>query len=133
MTDHFATVVLDSQGLSAWVAEDRKFLSMSNAFSMMGTDFVVGANAIVEVSHARVSLPRLRWVLSRVKVEPVTAEVAGAAAELLKNAGLHGHEHAIDATVAVTALRQPGPVAMVTSDIDDMGRLCGGRVRLIGL
>ncbi|MEU6739342.1 DNA-binding protein [Streptosporangium sandarakinum] len=133
MTDHFATVVLDSQGLSAWVAEDRTFLSMLNAFSMMGTDFVVGANTIVEVSHAQVSLPRLRWVLSRAKVEPVTAEVAGAAAELLKNAGLHGHKYAIDATVAVTALRQPGPVAMVTSDIDDMGRLCGGRVRLIGL
>ena len=38
-----------------------------------------------------------------------------------------------DATVAEAALRQPGPVAMLTSDIDDMARLCGDRVRLIGV
>jgi hypothetical protein len=31
------------------------------------------------------------------------------------------------------ALRQPGPVAMLTSDVDDMAKLCGGRVRLVGV
>lgn len=31
------------------------------------------------------------------------------------------------------ALRRPGPVAMLTSDVDDMARLCGDRVRLIGI
>jgi hypothetical protein len=71
-------------------------------------------------------------VLSRVKVEPVTKGAARASAELLEVAGLHGHRHAIDATVAEAALRQPGPVAMLTSDVDDMARLCGDRVRLIG-
>ncbi|WP_405140630.1 DNA-binding protein [Sphaerisporangium sp. NBC_01403] len=133
MTEHFETVVLDSQGLSAWIAEDRKFLAMLQLFHETAADLVVGANTIVEVSHPRVNMPRLRWTLSRVKVEPVTEDAAKASAELLKAAGLHGHKYAIDATVAETALRQPGPVAIVTSDIDDMARLCGGRVRLIGL
>lgn len=133
MNEHIETVVLDSQALSAWVEQDRKILAMLQAFHAMAADLVIGANTIVEVSHARVNMPRLRWALSRVKVEPVTEAAAKAAAELLKNANLHGHKYAIDATVAELALRQPGPVAILTSDIDDMTRLCGNRVRLIGV
>jgi hypothetical protein len=133
VNEHVETVVLDSQGLSAWIEQDRKILAMFQVFHAMGADMVIGANAIVEVSHAGVNMPRLRWVLSRVKVEPVTDAAARASAELLKAAGLHGHKHAIDATVAEVALRQPGPVAMLTSDVHDMARLCGDRVRLIGI
>lgn len=133
MNGHVETVVLDAEGLSAWVAQDRKVLAMLQVFHAMGADVVVGANTIVEVSHARVNLSRLRWVLSRVKVEPVTEAAARASAELLKAAGLHGHKYAIDATVAEMALRQPGPVAMLTSDVDDMSRLCGDRIRLVGI
>jgi predicted nucleic acid-binding protein len=82
---------------------------------------------------SRVNLPRLNRALSRVKVEPVTEQAAKAAAELLKAAALHGHKCAIDATVAEAALRQPPPVAVLTSDTDDMAKLCGDRVRLIAL
>ncbi|MDW6061031.1 PIN domain-containing protein [Streptomyces sp. FXJ1.4098] len=133
MSTRLETVVLDSQGLSAWVAQDRKVLAMFEVFHGMGADLVVSANTIVEVSHSRVNLPRLNWALSRVKVEPVTEQAAKAAAELLKSAGLHGHKYAIDATVAEAALRQPAPVAVLTSDTDDMAKLCNDRVRLIGL
>ncbi|OEU90171.1 DNA-binding protein [Streptomyces abyssalis] len=133
MNQHVETVVLDAEGLSAWVAQDRKFLAMLAVFHEMGADLVIGANTIVEVSHARVNVPRLNWTLSRVKVEPVTQHAAKEAAALLKAAGLVGHKYAIDATVAEAALRQPGPVAIVTSDIDDTTKLCGDRVRLIGL
>lgn len=133
MIDRFETVVLDAQGLSIWIAQDRKFLALRQAFDEMGADVVISANSIVEVSHERVSVPRLDWALSRMKVEPVTREAAKAAAALLTRAGLRGHECAIDATVAEAALRQPGPVAMVTSDIDDMARLCADRVRLISV
>lgn len=133
MSALFETVVIDSEGLSAWIAQDRKILAMLRVFHGMGADLVVGANTIVEVTHARVNLARLNWALSRVKVEPVTQETAKAAAELLKAAGLHGNKYAIDATVAEAALRQPGPAAVLTSDIDDMAKLRGGRVRLIGL
>ncbi|RVX45108.1 hypothetical protein EDD27_7885 [Nonomuraea polychroma] len=133
MIAHVETVVLDSQGLSAWIAQDRKILAMFQVFHTMGADLVIGANTIVEVSHARVSMPRLQWVLSRVKVEPVSEVAARVAASMLQAAGLHGHKYAIDATVAEVALRQRGPVAMLTSDVDDMARLCGDRVRLIGI
>ncbi|MEU1318448.1 DNA-binding protein [Streptomyces tibetensis] len=133
MMEHVETVVLDSQGLSAWIAQDRKILAMFQVLHAMGADFVIGANTIVEVSHARVNMPRLQGALSRVKVEPLTEGAARASAELLKAAGLHGHKYAIDATVAEVALRQPGPVALLTSDADDMARLCGDRIRLIGV
>jgi hypothetical protein len=133
VNEHVETVVLDSQGLSAWIEQDRKILAMFQVFHAMGADMVIGANTIVEVSHAGVNMPRLRSVLSRVKVEPVTKAAARASAELLKAAGLHGHKHAIDATVAEVALSQPGPVAMLTSDVDDMAPLCGDRVLLIGI
>lgn len=78
-------------------------------------------------------LPRFNWTLSRVKVEPVTEQAAKAAAELLEKAGLHGHKYAIDATVAEVALRQPGPVALLTSDTDDMVKLCGDRAHIVSL
>lgn len=136
MSERIETVVLDSQGLSAWIAQDRKFLALLRVFHEMGADLVIGANTIVEVSHSRTNIPRLNWALSRIKVEPVTEQAARAAAELLKEAGLHGHKYAIDATVAEVALRQPRPVALLTSDSDDsddMTKLCGDRVRTISL
>lgn len=78
----------------------------------------------MEVSHSRTNMPRLNWALSRVKVEPVTEQAAKAVAELLEGDGLHGHKYAVDATVAEVALRQPKPVAVLTSDSDDMTQIC---------
>jgi len=133
VNQHIETVVLDSEGLAAWIAQDRKVLALFKIFHEMGADLVISANTIVEVSHSRVNMPRLHWALSRVKVEPVTEQTAKEAAKLLKAAGLHGHKYAIDATVAEAALRQPGPVVILTSDVDDMTRLCGKQIGLINL
>ncbi|WP_406200972.1 DNA-binding protein [Kitasatospora sp. NBC_01560] len=133
MSDRIETVVLDSQGLSAWFSHDRGTLAMIRSFHSMAADLVVCANTIVEVVHARVNTPRLNWALSQVRIEPVTEQAARASAKLLIQAGLHGHKHAIDATVAEVALRQPGPVAVLTSDVDDMVKLCGSRVRVIAV
>jgi predicted nucleic acid-binding protein len=131
VSERVETVVLDSQGVSAWISQDRGVLAMIRSFHSMAADLVVCANTIVEVMHARVNTPRLNWVLSQVKIEAVTEQAARASAELLKQTGLHGHKYAIDATVAEMALRQPAPVALLTSDVDDMAKLCGTRVRLI--
>ncbi|GJF29360.1 hypothetical protein KNE206_20600 [Kitasatospora sp. NE20-6] len=133
MSVRIETVALDSQGMSAWISQDREVLAMIKAFHSMGAGLVIGANTIVEIWHARANTARLNWVLSQVRIEPVTEHAARASAALLKQAGLHGHKYAIDATVAEMALRQPGPVAMVTSDIDDMVKLCGDRIRLIAI
>lgn len=131
MTKRIETVVLDRAGLSAWIVQDRQVAAMIQIFSELESDLVISATTIIEVSHAGVNIPRLNWLLSRIKVEPVTKETAKASARLLKEANLHGHRYAIDATVAEVALRQPGPVAMLTSDVDDMSKLCGGQVYLI--
>ncbi|WP_455361198.1 PIN domain-containing protein [Streptomyces sp. SYSU K21746] len=128
-----SVLVLDCQGLSGWLAQDRKVAALIDAAQRSETDLVISANTIIEVTHARTDTARLNWLLSRIKVEPVTEQSAKAAAKLLRDAGLHGHKYALDATVAEAALRQAGPVAMLTSDVDDMAKLCGGRVRLIAL
>jgi hypothetical protein len=133
VSERIETVVLDSGGLSAWIAQDRKLLAMLQVFHNMGADLVIGANTIVEVTHSRTHMSRLNRALSRVKVEPVTEQAAKAAAELLKGAGLHGHKYALHATVAEVALRQPKPVVLLTSDGDDMAKLCGNQVRIIPL
>lgn len=100
VSQHIESVVLDSDGLSAWVAQDRKVLGLLKVFHEMGADLIISANTIVEFSHSRVNMPRLQWTLSRIKVEPVTEQTTKEAARLLKAAGLHGHKYAIDATVA---------------------------------
>ncbi|MGW4365932.1 hypothetical protein ACWEKT_09825 [Nocardia takedensis] len=61
----------------------------------------------------------------------MTDEIAFEAIGLLRAAGLHGHEYAIDAVVAATALRAVKPVIVLTSDVDDMTQLCGKRVRVV--
>ncbi|MQY18640.1 hypothetical protein NRB20_17190 [Nocardia sp. RB20] len=108
-------------------------LARLRVYNDIDAELVISANTIVEVTSAKTNLPRLRWVLSRVRIEPVTKAAAQAAAELLKQAALHGHKYAIDATVAEAALRQPGPVAIVTSDYDDMRKLCRDRVRIVAI
>jgi predicted nucleic acid-binding protein len=133
MKQPIATAVLDSEGLSALIAGDPKEIPLFRRFQTMKTKLVVCANTIVEVSHARVNQAKLNRALSTLKIEPVTEASAKAAALLLKAAGLHGHKYAIDATVAEMALRQPGPVILLTSDVDDMTKLCGDRVRIIRL
>lgn len=68
--------------------------------------------------------------INRVRIVHIGDEEAEAASAMLINAGLHGHKYAIDAAVAEMALRQSRPVVMLTSDIDEMAKLCGDRVRL---
>ncbi|MEV4320788.1 PIN domain-containing protein [Microbispora rosea] len=85
----------------------------------------------IKAFDGRMTNDRLRWHLSRLRVEPVTEEVSVHALDLLRESGLHGHKYAIDAVVAATALRSTRPVIVLTSDEDDMSKLCGKAVRLV--
>lgn len=121
-----ATLVLDCEGLSAWMTQDRKTAALFKAVLLCGGNLVVSANTIIEVSHAGIRLPRLNWALSQTKVESVTEHTARAAAKLLKEAGLHGHKYAIDALLAAVALHasdQGAHVTVLTSDTDDLEKL----------
>jgi predicted nucleic acid-binding protein len=126
------TLILDSEGLSRMIAEDRAtFRRLAGAIAE-DARVTVCAMTIVEATHGRTKKERLAWTLSRVFVEPVTHEIAGHACMLLRAAGnLHGHKHAIDAVVAATAIRSAGPVTVLTSDPEDMSRLCGPQVKIV--
>ncbi|MGJ5833118.1 hypothetical protein [Streptomyces ossamyceticus] len=78
-------------------------------------------------------MDRLRRHTSRLEVLPVSDAITWRAIDLLRNANLHGHKYAIDSVVAATALGYAGPRIIVTSDADDMNKLCGDRVRVVGV
>lgn len=130
---HEGTLVLDCEGLSKLLADDEQVVALIAEARSRGMEVVISALAIIEAVHARTNKSRLNWLLSGLRVVPVGDEEARAAAKLLMNAGLHGHKYAIDAAVAEAALRQHRPVVMLTSDIGDMAKLCGERVRLVAV
>ncbi|GAA1870299.1 hypothetical protein [Myceligenerans crystallogenes] len=126
-----STLVLDAEGLSRWISRDRATTSLIEEARRNGVRLVVGANTIPEVTHAKTDRARLRWLLAQVKVVPVSQDAANHAADLLAQAGMHGHQHTIDATVVEAALRQTPPVTVLTSDPKDIGKLADGQVRVI--
>ncbi|MGW6968181.1 DNA-binding protein [Streptomyces zaomyceticus] len=128
---HEGTLVLDGEGLSKLLGDDESVVALVMEARSRGMEVVISALTVIEAVHARTNKTRLNWVLSGLRVVPVGDEEARAASALLIETGLHGHKYAIDAAVAEAALRQLRPVVMLTSDIDDMTRLCGGRVRLV--
>ncbi|MEU2207123.1 DNA-binding protein [Streptomyces hygroscopicus] len=130
---HDGTLVLDSEGLSKLLNDDESVVALVAEARRRGMEAVVCALTVIEAVHARIDKARLSWVLSGLRVLPVGEEEAKAASALLMGAALHGHTYAIDAAVAAIALKQRHPVVMLTSDVDDMAKLCGDRVRLVAV
>ncbi|MGW1817895.1 PIN domain-containing protein [Streptomyces sp. NPDC002125] len=123
------SLVLDSEALSLLLRNDRRMAARIEASRQAAVPVLVSALTIVEAVHGKTDLARLKWVLSRLRVEPVSQEDSLTAVELLQDAGgLHGHKYAIDALVAALSLRVPPPVIVLTSDRDDWSKLCGQRV-----
>ncbi|MGW4230602.1 DNA-binding protein [Streptomyces sp. NPDC004980] len=87
---------------------------------------------LIEAWHSKVRMDHFRWRASRLEVLPVTEAISWQAIDLLRNANLHGHKYAIDSVVAATSLGYTGPRIIVTSDVDDINKLCGDRVRAVG-
>lgn len=125
------TVVLDSEGLSKWCAADQRVTAYVREAQENDFRLVVSALTPIEAFDMHSKNERFRWHLSRLKIEPMTDEVSFRAIELLREAGLHGHKYAIDAVVAATALRSAKPAIILTSDADDMEKLCGKQVRIV--
>ena len=127
------TLVLDGEGLSKWCAADRTVIAYVREAQDNDFRVVVSALTPIEAFDVRLKDDRLRWHMARLKIEPVTDEISFQAIDLLREAGLHGRKHAIDAVVAATALRAVKPAIMLTSGLDDMRKLCGKQVRLVEL
>src|SRR5437868_9402670 len=127
------TVVLDCEGLVKWCEADQRVTAIVRGAQDNDFRVVVSAMTPIEAQDVRMKSDRLNWYLSRLKVEPVTEEVSARAIELLRETRLPGHKYAIDAVVAATALRAVRPVIVLTSDEDDMHKLCGKTVKVIGV
>jgi predicted nucleic acid-binding protein len=127
------SLVLDSQGLSLYIDQDRAVLNLVRSALERGADRIVSAVTILEAQRPGLKRQRREYVLSQLNVKPLTVAWTKEAVQLLEDIGLRGHSHAIDAMVAVTAIHQAPPVVMLTSDVDDMAILCGGRVRLMAV
>ncbi|WP_433498746.1 DNA-binding protein [Sphaerimonospora sp. CA-214678] len=130
---HEGTLVLDCEGLAKIVDDDASVVAMIAEARRRGMEVVTSALTIIEAAHRRTDGARLKWLLSGLRIERVGEEEAKAASAMLIDAGLHGHKYAIDAAVAEMAVRQRRPVAMLTSDVDDMTKLCGDHVHLVSV
>jgi hypothetical protein len=127
------TLVLDCEGLAKWCRADQRVTALVR--EAQGNDFrvVVSALTPIEAQDVRTEADRLRWYLSRLRIEPVSEEISMTAIDLLRTQGLHGHKYAIDAVVAATAMSAVKPVLILTSDEDDMAKLCGKAVRVVSV
>ncbi|WP_328780675.1 DNA-binding protein [Streptomyces canus] len=126
-------LLLDSEGLSRFMDNDPYVTGLIRAAQAKDTLVALSTLTLIEAWHSKVRMDRLRWHVSRLEILPVTDSITWRAVDLLRNANLHGHKYAIDSVVAATALGYSGPRVVVTSDVDDMNRLCGNKVRCVGV
>ncbi|RPF22309.1 type II toxin-antitoxin system VapC family toxin [Myceligenerans xiligouense] len=127
----FGALVLDSEGLSGIVAGNRTVLSKLKRARMLGLPVLTSSMTLVEASHPRGRREAFAWAYSRATVRPVTEEIAKRAMDLLAEARMHGHTHAIDAVLCATALDSPKPPLILTSDPDDLAALVGDRAAVL--
>jgi predicted nucleic acid-binding protein len=125
------TLVLDCDGLSKVVLKDRTAMARLAQARVDSLRVVTSAATLVEARDPRTNQARFDWAVSRLVIEPVTEDLARAASKLLAAHRLHGHQHAIDAMVAATALAAAAPRIVLTSDPQDLAMLCGQSVRIV--
>ncbi|MFG2558220.1 DNA-binding protein [Streptomyces sp. NPDC048496] len=126
-------VILDSEGLNRFIRNDHHVTGLIRAAQSKDALVAISNLTLIEAWHSKISMDRFRWHVSHLHVLPVTEAITWQAIDLLRNANLHGHKYAIDSVVAATALGFAGPRIVVTSDVDDINKLCGDRVRVVGV
>ncbi|MCG6494807.1 type II toxin-antitoxin system VapC family toxin [Kitasatospora sp. A2-31] len=122
------TLVLDSEALSKLSRRHRAMTVWLDVARSLDLLVVTSAATLVEARDPKVPQATFDHAVSLAKVRPVTEEIARAASKLLATEGMHGHKYAIDAMLAATAHMEHGDVTVVTSDADDLRRLCHPRI-----
>lgn len=125
------TLVLDCEGLSKVVLRDRAVMARLAQARIDGVRVVASAATLAEARDPRMNQARFDWAVSRLVIEPVTEDLGRAASKLVAVHQLRGHQHAIDAIVAATALAAAPPRILLTSDPRDFAILCGRSVRVV--
>lgn len=125
------TLLLDCEGLSKLYLRDRRVVTLVEAARQEGIRVGTSAMTRLEAEYGRVHRARIAWILSRIDVHAITREISDAAAELLRDNGLHGHKYAIDASLAAIARAGERPVTIATSDPEDLTLLRGPGIEII--
>lgn len=125
------TLVLDCEGLSQLVQRAPELTEWLAAAEADDIRVVTSSVTLVEARDPKINQARFDYALSRVNIVAPSEAIARFASRLLVQVRLHGHEYALDAIVAATALSSPRPVTVLTSDPDDLLTLCGSTARVI--
>jgi hypothetical protein len=118
-----ATLVLDAQGLTRFADGDHVAVSLARDAHEVHGAVVTAASTLAEVMRGTPRDANMHRVLDRITVVSIDKKLGRAAGELLGRAGLSGHQHALDALLAVVAMEQQRPIVLLTSDPDDLRRL----------
>jgi predicted nucleic acid-binding protein len=119
------TVVFDADGVSKAASKDLRTQAFLTSARNRDARVVVSAATLAEVLRGGPRDAPVHRVLGRVAKLPVSTDLGKHAGELIGSTGLENG--AIDALVAATALAQPGPVLILTSDPDDLRLLTSSR------
>jgi hypothetical protein len=124
-------IILDSEGVSRLIRRDRAMMALAKGRAEQGETLGVSAATLVEGVDPGKNPGAVRWALSGLKTVEVARGVALTATALLREAGRHGHSHALDAIVCATAvLADEPPVTILTSDPADLAKLLAGRAEI---
>ncbi|MFJ9109446.1 type II toxin-antitoxin system VapC family toxin [Streptomyces sp. NPDC102283] len=124
------TLVLDSEALSKLSGRHRDMTVWLDVARTLDLLIVTSAATLAEARDPKIVQAAFDSAVSLTKVRPVTEEVARVASKLLAAEGLHGHKYAINAMLAATAHAEQGDVTVVSSDVDDLRRLCHPRIAI---
>lgn len=116
------TVVLDASALTLAVHPRSRVRGYLEALVIDGADLVTSSVTLAEVLRGH---PRDVWVhraLRSVQVHDVDQELGSAAGIRIGRSAARGSV-TIDAIIAELASRMPKPVAVMTSDLDDLRAL----------
>lgn len=122
------TLVLDSEALSKLSCRHRGMTVWLDVARRLDLLVVTSAATLVEARDPKAPQAAFDHAVSLAKVRPVTEEIARAASRLLAAECLHGHKYAINAMLAATAHMEHGDVTVITSDTEDLRRLCHRRI-----
>jgi predicted nucleic acid-binding protein len=116
-------LVLDCEGIVKLASGDPMTRHRFEAARRRGSLVLTAAPTLAEVLRGTPRDAGMHRVLNRITVVPIDKRLGRAAGELLSRAGLSGHQHALDALLAVVAMEQQRPIVLLTSDPDDLRRL----------
>jgi hypothetical protein len=115
--------VLDARGLVKLAGGDPAVRARVREALDRGSAVVTAASTLAEVLRGGPKDTPLHQALRHVTVDGISKDLGRKAGELLGATRMTGHQHTVDALLAVVALAQRRPVVLLTSDAGDIARL----------